>query len=77
MAGRGASSPERSGASLRAPLREDVTADRPRTRRYEDAVQNTFALSQSAAKNATKNGAIAHISGWISRVFPVVAITST
>ena len=39
--------------------------------------QNTFALSQSAAKNATKNGAIAHMSGWMPRALPVATMTST
>ena len=48
-----------------------------RTRPLRRASQNTFALSQSAAKNATKNGAIAHISGWTSRAWPAAAMTST
>ena len=39
--------------------------------------QNTCALSQSAAKNATKNGAIAHMSGCTPRALPVATMTST
>jgi hypothetical protein len=39
--------------------------------------KNTCALSQSAAKNATKNGAIPHISGCTPRALPVATMTST
>ena len=39
--------------------------------------QNTLASSQSAAKKSRKNGAIAHISGWIWRTLPVAHMTTT
>ena len=58
----------RAGADRRRGRRPDVRARRARRRPRRG--QNTLTSSQSAAKNATKNGAITHISGWISRALP-------
>ena len=66
--------PGRSGASLRALPREGMPRTDPSKRRRE--CQKTLTSSQSAAKKSTKNGAIAHISGWMRRRLPIASMTT-
>ena len=59
------------------PLNAAVKTKAAHLRSRQRQPQNTFTSSQSAAKNATKNGVIAHISGCTTRTFPTAAMTTT
>jgi hypothetical protein len=67
--------------SLASTVGRRAAACKPRTmpfrvRRAADP-QNTFLVSQSEQKKATKSGTSAHINGWIRDALPVATITAT